>query len=663
MSKMQIAAATLLAAAGAAVGQDSVPATPGLNDALSAYEASGSTAAQRVRYIVDAVPQTTSWGGAIMVAPILKASRDSDPLYKTHILGSAAVSPTLAANVSFASKSYALWTTAGQGVNASTNLPPASSVAVTGFATQFAVASSDFSLDPSNVIGATVGRDGQNPARLYVERVMAAASRGTAGFPDTATLSLGSVDAAGNVVLRADNFNTLANTSGRVLGDNIVRINLDSRNASLVNTLQSSGSTNILTDAGAGGYIVSNEITPTNVPASVLQPGVGSFGLVLDFTNRLRTGSSTTNLTNLAAAHLGAGVAAHRGNPSYSPLTPLGGNAGTLACIAMPVSGTRPNTLDACGLNFGAAGAPPNVAPGTARGFTLPAPVSSPLGFSANTAGTASFRQYLSQVPFRGGSGLVGIGQNTSNQLVLAATANDPTSGDFIAVATATGPSTSAWTVAAFPGQQVLNGPSGTAIGTLTTPVTISAPAVDRLGNVYFVATWTPTSNPQATGLFKAVNTGASGYKLELILTTGQAIVGANSTRTYTITSLTLADSDSIASGAFHHQHLIAEQSPGATTTDPLNIRAMGGLIVNTVITYNNGGTNEAYDTVLFVAPTAAPTCPADFNGVGGVTVQDIFDFLAAYFSNDPSADFNGVGGVTVQDIFDFLAAYFTGCN
>jgi hypothetical protein len=54
--------------------------------------------------------------------------------------------------------------------------------------------------------------------------------------------------------------------------------------------------------------------------------------------------------------------------------------------------------------------------------------------------------------------------------------------------------------------------------------------------------------------------------------------------------------------------------------------------------------------------------CPADFNTMGGVTVQDIFDFLSAYFANDPSADFNGAGGITVQDIFDFLSAYFTGC-
>jgi DNA-binding beta-propeller fold protein YncE len=54
--------------------------------------------------------------------------------------------------------------------------------------------------------------------------------------------------------------------------------------------------------------------------------------------------------------------------------------------------------------------------------------------------------------------------------------------------------------------------------------------------------------------------------------------------------------------------------------------------------------------------------CPADHNGEGGLTVQDIFDFLGDYFAGDPAADFNGEGGVTVQDIFDFLSAYFAGC-
>ena len=53
--------------------------------------------------------------------------------------------------------------------------------------------------------------------------------------------------------------------------------------------------------------------------------------------------------------------------------------------------------------------------------------------------------------------------------------------------------------------------------------------------------------------------------------------------------------------------------------------------------------------------------CPQDFNENGVVSVQDIFDFLAAFFGNDCRADFNNASGISVQDIFDFLAAYFTG--
>ncbi|MCC6320444.1 MAG: hypothetical protein IT438_03285 [Phycisphaerales bacterium] len=62
---------------------------------------------------------------------------------------------------------------------------------------------------------------------------------------------------------------------------------------------------------------------------------------------------------------------------------------------------------------------------------------------------------------------------------------------------------------------------------------------------------------------------------------------------------------------------------------------------------------------------TRPAPCIGDFNHSGGQpTVQDIFDFLAAYFTGDPSADVNNSGGApTVQDIFDFLAAYFAGCN
>jgi hypothetical protein len=57
-----------------------------------------------------------------------------------------------------------------------------------------------------------------------------------------------------------------------------------------------------------------------------------------------------------------------------------------------------------------------------------------------------------------------------------------------------------------------------------------------------------------------------------------------------------------------------------------------------------------------------APCCKADYNHSGAASVQDIFDFLAGYFSANTCADFNASGAVSVQDIFDFLAAYFSGC-
>jgi hypothetical protein len=60
------------------------------------------------------------------------------------------------------------------------------------------------------------------------------------------------------------------------------------------------------------------------------------------------------------------------------------------------------------------------------------------------------------------------------------------------------------------------------------------------------------------------------------------------------------------------------------------------------------------------IGPTAP--CTADFNRSGAVSVQDIFDFLAAYFGSDRRADVNCSNGNSVQDLFDFLAAYFAGC-
>ncbi len=54
--------------------------------------------------------------------------------------------------------------------------------------------------------------------------------------------------------------------------------------------------------------------------------------------------------------------------------------------------------------------------------------------------------------------------------------------------------------------------------------------------------------------------------------------------------------------------------------------------------------------------------CPADFDGSGGLTVNDIFAFLDAWLGGSPSADFNTSGALEVADIFDFINAWLAGC-
>ncbi len=57
-----------------------------------------------------------------------------------------------------------------------------------------------------------------------------------------------------------------------------------------------------------------------------------------------------------------------------------------------------------------------------------------------------------------------------------------------------------------------------------------------------------------------------------------------------------------------------------------------------------------------------ACACPSDFDASGSLTINDIFDFLGAWFAGLPAGDFDGSSSLSVQDIFDFLAAWFAGC-
>lgn len=52
------------------------------------------------------------------------------------------------------------------------------------------------------------------------------------------------------------------------------------------------------------------------------------------------------------------------------------------------------------------------------------------------------------------------------------------------------------------------------------------------------------------------------------------------------------------------------------------------------------------------------PTCPGDWDGNGGVGIDDWIAFYTDYVNGNLCADFSGSGSIGVQDIFDFLAVY-----
>lgn len=99
--------------------------------------------------------------------------------------------------------------------------------------------------------------------------------------------------------------------------------------------------------------------------------------------------------------------------------------------------------------------------------------------------------------------------------------------------------------------------------------------------------------------------------------------------------------------------------------TDELRSGPPGTPSISWISAFGEDHAGEMYlcdyigGTIYKVSPNP---CQGDFNDIGGVTVQDIFDFLDAWFSMASVADFNYSGIISVEDIFDFLDSWFQGC-
>lgn len=633
----------------AVYAQDSTAQAPGQSDALSAY----ALPAQRTAYVVDLTPITSSWGSPYFVGTLLKAPADTDPLFPTQIAGATAVSVKQLTGLAFPPRSFARWQAPGQGINTpGPNSIAAQSVTISGYSRQFGVAMTGVSAGATNAVSATVGQDAANPGRLYVTRYLALASRPSAAAPDTATLSLGGVDASGTIALRADGFNT--SVSSAVPNDNLVEIAAAARNVSLVATASGNAPSIALNDPAATAILTNSGVT-LNAPA--ILPAM-SGPLTVGF----NVGSQWTLDGAPGGQHLGPDLQGHRGNPTIAAIASPSGGEYVLASLARATGVHRTDALNASALT-----ASGSVVPGSQRSLRIPSPLSGPGGYTTNTQGRAEFRQYLNQSVFRGPSGHVAAGFDPpTGSIALAAVATDPDGGgEAILVARLTPPSPE-WRVVARVGSDVTSGPTGPAIGTLSSvqPVTFSAPAMDLLGNIYFVAAFTPAGDSPTRALIKAVRT-PDGYTLERLLQQGQTFTGANSTCPIAITRLTLGDSDSIASGTFHAGAILQPQLPGLTTTNSASPFAFGGCVVNARVTYDNAGTPETYDAALFIGPRApAPSCAGDITGDNATNTADLTALLSRFgqtASPGDSADLNDDGSINTADLTLLLGNF--GCG
>jgi len=463
---------------------------------------------------------------------------------------------------------------------------------------------------------------------------------------DLSSLSIGSIDADGDTIIRVDDFGLTNMSPNTIMDENIIRIDTANRSAD-PNMLRNLLGLNTSTDPAATFYFVNKSTVtmspPAGMPTSRSAVSDGA-PIILDFEGAHRVGGGPQLFD-----HLDPAVDAHRGAPSYSTLSFGSGDAGTFAFLAISDTSSSYKADALVAATIDSAGSPV----GTISAILPPV-----LSDGVFTAASPEFIGHKSQAAFRGGSGPVAIGSTTTGDLLLAATAQSADAGSFIVVAEFTPPignTAAQWSVAAHIGMSTLDAPGGQQIGTIVdgaqigSPVSFSSPALDLLGNVYFVAAYKPTLGVARAAVFKAVRTPA-GYQLEVLLEAGQIITGANSTRPYEIDSITLGDSDSIASGSIWSGSVLQPRRLGAGGNTAL-ADSFGGLVVSAVIEYDNLAQLEFYDAVLFIGPKGLDGLVGDINNDGVVDTADLGLLLASFGTNDPPADLNGDGGVDTADL------------
>ena len=720
--------------ASGAYAQDSVGTTNGLpGDSSSAYQNTSGDTRQMLRYTIDLAAKTSSWGNQYALGPAVKASKSVTIGYFDQLIGAQTASARFGSGAFFSNQPYFQWTNApGLGVNPPANTAATSSVSGAGkFGQRFGLGFMEFGAgldgaygsgdDDNSLIGAVVNFQFRQPNRLYVERIVGAVNKTASGSSGTSSFGLGAIDEMGNLHAYADGFSTAA--SNRLQARALLRLKLGARNQGTINQIAGSGANLTAADAGATDAVRVGTTIDT-VPAIISAGLPGGAGRPVLLASDLLGNfvyESGANATSTTTSYLSASAVSPRGAicfipQVYAPVAPSASPAGTGATLARTDANTTTRAVQVFGVSTtGALGTSTTLALPTTSASLVDRDDNFSPGVSFSPITGHEFTNYAGQASFRGGTSQVAMVALSSGDLLVAATVAATGGGsaipqsqdDYIAVARlpAAGGSP-AWTIAAHTGASGFAG-SGAGVaskaifgrssptaplapigrlakytevyGSASTGPSISSPAIDLAGNVYFMATigFTGSTTTFTTGLLRAnFNASTNGYQLELIAAVGDILPGLNSGKNYQIQFLGVADADSIDSGSIFSSSIVQDSVAGANaaTSTYGSPVSLGALIFRAKIVYDINADNvyadptagatgstspdQAYNVEMVLMPRVLK---GDFNRDGTISVQDIFDFLGAWFQGIAGSDWNGDGTTSVQDIFDFLADWFAG--
>lgn len=596
--------------------------------------------------------------------------------------------------------------------------------------------------DENNIVAVVAGFQPYAPSRIFVARIVAATNRAGAAATQqgTASLGLGGIDEAGTVHLLADGFG-VTGAINALTQKQLWRVDATLRSNTFNNNLNVNGFTD--TTTGLSQRLLTSDTSQTT-PAILSRTIAGRPVLIgADFANNYLAETSPGTLT-ATADHLPSG-ASLRGPISltarvFGPLA-SGSDAATCAGLARAPSATKTRAMAVWTIT--AAGVPGQrllaELPSGGAG-TIVDPIDGFDPFNAfGSLGNHEFTNYGSQVCFRGGNGPIALTVLPDGDLLAAATvapagggAASPQGMDqYIAVVRIDAAGTPHWTIAAHTGDSSgaaggiskrilgdygLDGlantgdigegdgiPDPTDVGRIArydevyknaqSGPSISSPAMDRMGNLYFLASVSlRRAGPPAltTALLRANRDPATGgYTLELLTELGAALPGLNSTRNYQVQLLGPADSDSVDSGALWSGNIVQDLN---VAVDPTSIAAqgassLGALVFRTRITYDMNGDgqyldptlpgnaaspDQAYNALMLLVPKRLL---ADVDQDGFVTGIDFDLFVEAYFTEQVNpntglkiADVAASGGgafpdgfITGEDFDRFVEAYFLG--